>query len=340
MARSAHRGALVLIAVTGASGYVGAHCVAEAMKRGERVVAFSTQPAKTALVARRDQLIWQFAGDYHALNLADWAQRLAGVETIIHCAARVHQTSAEATQSMRRDNTQLTEIVARAAAEAGVRRFVFLSSAAVFGDAVNAPEFSTIAQLNGASAYALSKIEAEYKLIEVADSLGVAVDIFRPPIVYGVGAPGNLSRLARMVAKGWPLPFGAIHNRRSIVSIRTLIASIFWSIERAEKSDSRLNIWHPTDRESVSTTAMVNAISRGLRRPTRNLAVPSPLLRFALNACGQRRMAQQLLDSWELDSSTLRAAGFSAFADSKIELELLGRALSTPGSSISKSMRD
>jgi nucleoside-diphosphate-sugar epimerase len=328
MARSAHRGEIVLIAVTGASGYVGAHCVGEAMKRGERVQAFSTQPANAALVARRDQLVWHYVGDYHSLDQAEWTRRLAGVETMIHCAARVHQASSEAAQHMQRDNVQLTEILACAAAEAGVKRFVFLSSAAVFGELVNQPAFSIYAQTNGRSAYSLSKIDAELKLTEVANSLGVSVEIFRPPVVYGVGAPGNLSRLGRMVAKGWPLPFGAIKNRRSIVSIRTLVACIFWSIERSRESESRLKIWHPTDRESTSTTAIVNAISRGLRRPTRNIAVPSPLLRLTLNLCGQHRMAQQLIDSWELDSTGLRSAGFSAFADSEIELELLGRALS------------
>jgi nucleoside-diphosphate-sugar epimerase len=334
LARSAFGGEAFLIAITGASGYVGAHCVAEAMKRGHRVLAISTQPAKAALVAcgiskmpLRDQLVWQYVSDYHALDRAEWARRLVGVEAIIHCAARVHQTSTEATQHMHRDNVVLTETIARAAVEAGVKRFVFLSSAAVFGDEVNKPAFSTIAQLNGGSDYALSKIEAERKLTEASISLGIPVDIFRPPVVYGVEAPGNLSRLARMVAKGWPLPFGAIENRRSIVSIRTLIASIFWSIEHSQKSDTKLRIWHPADRDSISTTAMVNAISRGLRRPTKNIAIPPSLLRFAMNACGQRRMAQQLIDSWELDSGALRDAGFNAFADSEIELELLGRHL-------------
>jgi nucleoside-diphosphate-sugar epimerase len=338
MARSEFGGEAFLIAITGASGYIGAHCVAEAMKRGNRVLAISTQPAKAALVANdiskiplRDQLIWQYVSDYHALDHAEWVRRFANVETIIHCAARVHQTSAAAAQHMHRDNALLTEMIALAAVEAGVKQIVFLSTAAVFGDVVNQSALSVNAQFNMGSGYAMSKIEAEHKLTESSISSNVSVDVFRPPVVYGLGAPGNLSRLARMVAKGWPLPLGAIENRRSIVSIRTLTASIFWSIERLQKTDTRLSVWHPTDRDSISTTAMVNAISRGLRRPGKNIAVPPPLLRFAMNACGQRRMAQQLIDSWELDSSGLRAAGFDAFADSEIELELLGRQLAKSG---------
>ncbi len=323
-----------MIAVTGASGYVGAHCVAEAIKRGHRVLAISSQPAGASLTANgaqtnalRDQLIWQYIGDYHSLDQAEWSRRLKGVETVIHCAARVHQSSADADRHMHRDNVVVTETMARAAAQVGVKRIIFLSSAAVFGDEVNQPTFSSFAQLNGRSSYSVSKIGAEQKLHEIAISLGIYVDIYRPPVVYGADAPGNVSRLARMVAKGLPLPFGAINNRRSIVSIKGLVASIFWRVEDASAASAPVRIWQPTDRDAVSTTTMVNSIARGLQRPTKNLAVPTPLLRFALNACGQRRMAQQLLDSWEIDSSALRDEGFTAFADSEIELELLGRHL-------------
>jgi UDP-glucose 4-epimerase len=327
LARSSIGGETFLIAVTGASGYVGAHCVAEAMKRGERVVAISTQPAKAALLSKRDQLIWHFVSDYHALNEGDWSQRFAGVKTVIHCAARVHQTSPESAQHMQRDNVVLTDLIARAAVAAGVEQFIFLSSAAVYGDAPTRTAISLNAPLNGRTAYALSKIEAEQKLAECANSLGIGIDIFRPPVVYGVGAPGNLSRLARMVAHGWPLPFGAIHNRRSVVSIRTLVASIFWRIDQSTLDKSTVNVWQPTDREPISTTNMVNAISRGLPRATRNVAVPPLMLQWALKVCGQRRMARQLIDNWTLDPSALSDAGFRAFADTEIELELLGRQL-------------
>ncbi|MGL5002457.1 MAG: NAD-dependent epimerase/dehydratase family protein [Casimicrobium sp.] len=318
-----------MIAVTGASGYVGAHCVGELLRRDRHVIALSTQPANNTLRSHGDRLKWQYVGHrYTALDHGEWVKRFEGVETVIHCAARVHQTGADAEKQMRRDNTMLTQTVADAAREAGVRRFIYLSSAAVFGEDTNLPAHSVTALRKGGSAYAKSKIEAEDFLMHRPSKLGDDVHILRPPVVYGYGAPGNLSRLARIVAKGMPLPFGAIDNRRSIVSIRTLVNAIFWCVERPF-GEAQLNVWHPTDRELISTTQIVNAISRGLKRPPKNLCVPPSVLRAGLIAAGQRRMAKQLLDSWELDSSALIEAGFEGATDSVRELQSLGRSLAT-----------
>jgi nucleoside-diphosphate-sugar epimerase len=319
-----------LIAITGASGYVGAHCVGEAIKREHTVAAISTQPQSKALAQlsadARDLLRWQFVGDYHALDHADWVARLRGAETLIHCAARVHDAGATA-ETFHSDNVVLTERIANAAREAGVERFIFLSSAAVYGDGVNLPAHSVNARVAWASHYGKSKVDAEQKLIRAYEISGLSAHILRPPVVYGANAPGNMMRLARWVARDLPLPFGAVDNRRSIVSIRGLVAAIFWCAERPLRDSAPISIWHPTDRASISTTAMVYAIARGLKRRSANLRVPPALLRMLMIAAGQRRIAQQLLDSWELDASNLRDAGFDGFADSEIELELLGRSL-------------
>lgn len=314
-----------MIAVTGASGYVGAHCVAEAIRRGHKVVAFSTQPANKALVHHRDQIEWQYVPDYHSLDRREWATRLHGVTTVIHCAARVHQTDRDALAQMHRDNAELTETIVNTAIDAQVARFVFLSSAAVYGDATNLTPFSANAQLKAGTDYALSKLKAEQILIEAPTKLGIDINILRPAVVYGERAPGNMTRLARMVAKGWPLPFGAIHNRRSIASIRTLVNAIFWCVER--ESTNQVSIWNVADREPISTTQIVNAISRGLERPTKNFAIPSAILRRVMLLVGQGRVASQLIESWQLDVSDLVDAGFNEFADTEFELEALGRSL-------------
>jgi nucleoside-diphosphate-sugar epimerase len=329
LARSAHRGETVLIAITGASGYIGAHCVAEALKRGQRVVAISTQPMNKALRSQADRIKWQFVGDRYALDENDWTQRFEGVETIIHCAARVHQTDRDAMTKMRRDNALVTEAIANAASKANVKRFVYLSSAAVYGDQTNIPAHSINAQLNPANEYGISKVEAEQKLISGPFNLGGQLHILRPPVVYGRDARGNMTKLAGMIAKGLPLPFGAIDNRRSIVSIRTLVNAIFWCIE--QEASNRVSIWNVADREPLSTTQIVNAIARGVARNAKwkpkNLAVPPSLVRAALALAGQRKMAHQLLDSWELDVSELVNAGFDGFFDSEVELELLGKSM-------------
>jgi nucleoside-diphosphate-sugar epimerase len=318
-----------LIAITGASGYIGAHCVGEALKRGRKVVAISTQPMNKALRGQADRLKWQFVGDRYGLDERDWALRFEGVDTVIHCAARVHQTDRDAMQKMRHDNTLVTEAIANAATQANVKHFVFLSSAAVYGDEINLPAYVVDAPLNPANEYGISKVEAEQKLLNRPIELGVSVHILRPPVVYGLGARGNMTRLARMVAKGLPLPFGAIDNRRSVVSIRTLVNAIFWCVER--EGSTGVSIWNVADRAPLSTTQIVNAIaggvSRGGKSTPRNIAVPSSLVRFALKSIGQRKMAAQLLDSWQLDVSELVNAGFNGFFESETELELLGRSL-------------
>jgi nucleoside-diphosphate-sugar epimerase len=327
VARSRACAETLLIAITGASGYIGAHCVFEALRRQHRVLALSTQPARSALLNRGDQLRWQFVGEhYSTLDHSEWVKRLSGVHTLIHCAARVHQTGSDAASLMHRDNALLTKMVVSAAREAGVARFIFLSSAAVFGEAVNLPAYSVNANRIMGSAYSRSKIEAEDFLLQRQVIQGEALDILRPPVVYGRDAPGNMMRLAKWAASGYPLPFGAIVNRRSIVSIRSLVNAIFWCVERPVGSGSS-DVWHPTDRQSLSTTQIVNAIGRGLKRAPRNWSAPNALLRAALIATGQRRIAQQLLDSWELDSSALTAAGFDGAMDAEIELEFLGRSL-------------
>jgi nucleoside-diphosphate-sugar epimerase len=312
-----------LIAITGASGYIGAYCVAEAMRRGKKVIAISAQPANHSVRSHGDRLKWQYVGHRYPFEVSEWARLLEGAEAVVHCAARVHKRGEEDLARMRRDNAELTKIVSDAACDIGVRRFVYLSSAAVYGDEMDRPALNTNAQLNGASAYAVSKIEAEHFLMDRPVYSGVNVHILRPPAVYGRKAPGNLSRLARMVAQGWPLPFGAIHNRRSIVSIRGLVSAIFWCLER--ELGNEVSIWNPTDLAPISTTQIVNAIARGRKRAATNFAMSPSVLRAAMIAVGQRRMASQLLDSWELDSSALIGAGFDGAIDSEPELESMGR---------------
>jgi nucleoside-diphosphate-sugar epimerase len=314
-----------LIVITGASGYIGAYCVAEAMRRGEKVIAVSAQPANHSVRSHGDRLKWQYVGHRYSFDMAEWVRLLEGATAVVHCAARVHKRGEEDLKRMRRDNAALTKLVFDAACEVGAKRFVYLSSAAVYGDETGRSALSTNAQLNGASAYAISKIEAECFLIERPFQLGIDVHILRPPVVYGRKAPGNLTRLARAVAQGWPLPLGAIHNRRSIVSIRGLVSTIFWCLEREPKNE--VSIWNPTDLTPMSTTQIVTAIARGRKHAAKNFAVPPSLLRTAMIAVGQRRMASQLLDSWELDSSALIEAGFDGATDGERELESLGRSL-------------
>ncbi|TAG47661.1 MAG: NAD-dependent epimerase/dehydratase family protein [Betaproteobacteria bacterium] len=325
LARSESGFEALLIAVTGASGYIGAHCVAHALKREHAVIAISTQAVVTATSRVSNALRWQQVGNYADIDVAEWTERFLGASTVIHAAARVHRRRAQGDdEAMLRDNMQLTARAARAAAAARVRRFVFLSSAAVYGDAGNDAPFDEHSALNPQSAYARSKFAAEAVLREIANESSMQIVILRPPVVYGVNAPGNLSRLARAVLRGVPLPFARVDNQRSIVAVDTVASCAVWSAEAAAV-DQSVSVWLPCDRQPISTKSMIEALARGMRVAPKLISVPKPLLSLGLRTVGAKRLALQLLEDWRLDGSALSRAGFEAQVDSEIGLELLGR---------------
>jgi UDP-4-keto-D-FucNAc 4-reductase len=315
-----------LIAITGASGYVGAHCVAHALKRDHQVVAISTQAARADTARVSTALRWQQIESYGALSHADWVMRFRGLSAVIHVAARVHQARSNATESqMQRDNVALSTRLARAATEAGVSRFVYLSSAAVYGDIGAITPFNETSELNPMSAYARSKANAERALMEIAGASAIQLSILRPPVIYGRDAPGNVARLARAISRGVPMPFARVDNRRSMVAIETVATCAVECAETPGLHTETTRIVLPTDRTAISTKAMVAALARGMRRSPRLVPIPPALIRLGLSAIGAKRVANQLLDDWMLDGSALQRAGFAQQIDSEIGLELMGR---------------
>jgi nucleoside-diphosphate-sugar epimerase len=323
-----------LIAVTGASGYVGAHCVASALRLGGTVVALSTQAATAATTRASEKLRWQHIDDYALMSVADWQLRFTGVRAVIHCAARVHRPrswirGAAADDAMQRDNAALTARIARGASLAGVDRFVFISSAAVYGDIAHVVAFNEHSALNPQSAYARSKVAAEEALHEIVTEGTMQIDVLRPPVVYGPNAPGNVARLARAIERRIPLPFGAVSNRRSMVAINTVAACALWCMQRTNDDAAQVKIWLPTDRSAVSSAQTIAALARGMRVVPRIWSVSPRALKLGLTLFGLRRVASQLLDDWQLDGSGLLRAGFTEQADSEIGLELMGRSYNT-----------
>src|SRR5690606_17291742 len=130
----------------------------------------------------------------------DWGAALAGVEAVVHCAARVHvlqENEADPLAAFRRVNVAATHRLAVEALAAGVGRFIFLSSVGALTAETDPVR---------ASPYQRSKLEAEQALREATADSAMLVVMLRPPLIYGPGAPGNFARLARLVAAGRPLP--------------------------------------------------------------------------------------------------------------------------------------
>src|SRR5690606_15435626 len=237
----------------------------------------------------------------------DWARGLAGIDAVVHAAARVHVTHESAEDSLaeyRRVNVAGTVNLARKAAAAGVRRLVFISSIKVNGE--RTPEgraFSADDPPAPAGAYASSKSEAETALRELAEAGGMEVVVIRPPLVYGPGARANFLRLLRWIDRGLPLPFGRVRNRRSLVALPNLVDLVATCIRHPAAANQVLTV---CDGEDVSTPELVTRIAAAMQREIRLLPVPVWLLRGLASPAGKGPMAERLLGSLQVDMAKTR----------------------------------
>ena len=262
-------------------------------------------------------------------NQTAWGDALTGVDVVVHLAARVHvmhDTVTDPLAEFRKVNVFGTERLAREAARAGVRRFIYVSSIKVNGEQAPGSYLSQIASTqippgspllkggtlgafsegdepNPQDPYGVSKWEAEQALHRVAQETGLEVVIVRPPLVYGPGVGANFLRLLALVQKGVPLPFGAIKNQRSLVYVGNLVDAIITCLEHPAAAGQTYLV---SDGEDVSTPELIRRIAHALGRPARLLPVPPILLRFAGQLTGKSAQVERLLDSLAIDSSKIR----------------------------------
>ena len=231
----------------------------------------------------------------------EWRPALEGINAIVHLAARVHvikETANDPIGEFRRVNVQGTIRLARQAVEAGVGRFLFVSSIGVNGGETFERPFTADDMPDPHTPYAVSKYEAESALREIAHETGLEVTTVRPPLVYGPGAPGNFGTLVRAIRKGVPLPFGSIDNRRSFVSVENLIDLIFTLLTHPAGANQTFLV---SDGEDLSTTQLLQRLGLALGRPARLFPVPPSWLNMALEMLGKRELAQRLCGSLQVD---------------------------------------
>ncbi len=284
------------ILLTGASGFVGKAVLQTAEQLGLKI-----RPVYRSMDSAKRQsnavLISGLDGG------CDWSQALQGVNVVIHAAARAHIMREEALDPLieyRRVNVEGTLNLARQAAAAGVRRFVFISSIKVNGEAT-APghPFTADDVPTPEDAYGLSKAEAEAKLKQVAKETGMEVTIIRPPLIYGPGVKGNFASLIRWVRMGLPLPLGGVtHNRRSLVSLDNLVDLILVCAGLPQAGNQTFLI---SDGEDLSTTELLRRIGKVSKRPTRLFWVPVGAISFMAGLLGKKMISQRLLGSLQVD---------------------------------------
>lgn len=289
------------ILLTGATGFIGQSLLYELLGRGHKVVAVTRQPVAGLAAADRCFPITNI----NANN--DWLPALNGVEAIIHTAARVHVMNdrvADPLAAFRRVNVEGTLNLARQAAATGVRRFIFTSSIKVNGEGT---PFGVPYLADGQPApvdpYGISKMEAEQGLHILSAETGMEVVIIRPVLVYGPGVKANFLSMMRWLHKGVPLPFGAIHNRRSLVALDNLVDLIVTCIEHHAAANQTFLV---SDGEDLSTSELLRRMGAVLGRPARLLPVPSWLLQVGAAALGKQALSQRLCGSLQVDIGKTR----------------------------------
>lgn len=298
-----------MILITGATGFVG----------GALIRRLATDGAFIGMVAamRREAQSWPEGvkqvqvGDL--LPTTDWSIALQGVDSLVHCAARVHVMQDDATdplESYRLVNVQGTLNLARQAAAAGVRRLVFVSSIKVNGEATLRDEsFSADDEPAPMDPYGVSKLEAEQGLRELEAQTGMEVVIVRPPLVYGPGVKANFASLMRWVARDVPLPLGAIHNSRSMVALDNLVDLLFTCLKHPAAAGQTFLV---SDGEDVSTTELLHRTAQAMRKKVVLLPVPAFVLETGAALLGKRSVAQRLCGSLQVDiGKTRRLLGWN-----------------------------
>lgn len=237
----------------------------------------------------------------------DWLTALAGVDVVIHCAARVHvmnEQAADPLAEFRRVNVEGTLRLARQAVEAGVRRLVFVSSVKVNGERTEPGRpFRADDVPLAEDPYGISKREAEEALLALGAESGLEVVIVRPPLVYGPGVKANFQAMMRWLARGVPLPLGAIHNRRSLVAVDNLADLLVRCLTHPAAAGQR---FLASDGEDLSTTDLLRRLGEALARPARLIPVPSSWLEVGAALLGRRDLSQRLCGSLQVDIDKTR----------------------------------
>jgi len=286
------------VLVTGASGFVGSHLCGYLQGQGLFVRGMSRSGVVPDGV---ENIVCNFA------DMAISNDILKGVDVVFHLAARVHimqDAAADPLAEFRKVNTEGTLSLARQAASAGVKRFVFISSIKVNGEStMYGSPFSPDDVFASKDPYGQSKWEAEQGLFDLAKETGMEVVVIRPPLVYGPGVKANFQKMIQWVDKGVPLPLGAINNQRSLVGLENLVDFIGLSGTHPRAANEVFLI---SDGEDVSITELLRKVAKALGKKARLIPVPVGLMTFAAKLVGKEDVANRLFGSLQVDSSKAR----------------------------------
>jgi nucleoside-diphosphate-sugar epimerase len=282
------------VLVSGANGFIGTALCSYLSSLGHSVVPAVRRPCG-------------IKGEHVVGDKPSWMHALVGCSSVVHLAGRAHvmqDHEPDPMKAFRAANVVTAIELANLAVEAGVRRFVFMSTIKVNGEGTTPgcrfkPDDLTAPQ----DPYAISKWEAESRLLEIARNTGLEVVIIRPPLVYGPGVKGNFASLIRWVTSGVPLPLGAIYNCRSMIALENLVSFAALCADAQASTNAKDQIFLISDGEDVSTSELLRKVAKAYGCNCWLLPLPSGLIRFVARLVNKKSLADRLLDSLVIDGS-------------------------------------
>jgi nucleoside-diphosphate-sugar epimerase len=288
--------------LTGANGFVGLALGEALVREGYSVTGLVRRGASTA-----SGVVEWIDGTPDFSGLAARIPAGARFDCVIHLAARVHvmhDSSSDPLAAYRATNVAGTLEVAKVAAQAGARRFVFVSSVKALGEVEPGHPWRESDPAAPADPYGVSKLEAEQALFEFGRENGMEIVIVRPPLVYGPGVRANFLQLMRSVHKGIPLPLGSVTARRSMIFVKNLVDALRFAALSPEVAGQ---ILHVSDGQDLTVADLIRRLGMHLKTPARLIPVPVSFLRALGVLTGRAPQVARLVSPLRMDTSLIQA---------------------------------
>ena len=293
------------VVVTGANGFIGQHVCRQLVESGKEVTACIREQADASVFGNLSGSLRIYRMPSLGLG-ADLSQILRNADAVIHLAARAHvmrETAEDPLSEFRKVNVGGTENLVSIAVRSGIRRFIYVSSIGVNGNATEKRPFLADDPPNWHNPYSQSKWEAEERLREIATGTTMEWVVVRPPLVYGPWARGNFLTLLKCVFHRIPLPLGSVHNSRSLVSVFNLSDLLCLLVDHPAAANNRFLV---SDSEDISTPDLVRRIAAALHRSPRIVRCPEAFLLTAGTLLRRKDAVQRLCSSLVLDKRKTR----------------------------------
>lgn len=296
---SQHTDSKVLI--TGAGGFVGQALWKEMLHQGWQIRG-ALHRADHWVAGSESLIVGNIDGE------TDWAETLCDIDVVVHLAARVHvmkDSVADPLAEFLKVNLQGTANLAQQAAQAGVKRLVYVSSVKVNGErTADLLSFTESDPADPQDPYGVSKWQAEQALQRIAEKTGLEIVIVRAPLVYGSEVKGNFIKLLAAIDSGVPLPLAGANNLRSLVYVGNLVDAL---IACATQPAAAGQTYLISDGEDISMASLVEKIAAALGRHNRSFYFPPALLRAGATLLGRAEQVDRLFGSLRISDKKIRS---------------------------------